>query len=492
MRKILSVLLAALMILPLASCAEENNAGSDNLIPESYASEKDYTSDSTETIEETVNEDAYLYENLPSKNFEGKTFNILHYIESGWVTTLHSEEMTGEPVNDALYEHSLTVEDKLNIDINLYQTELNEVDSIINTTAASGDNAYDVFWQYLESSSNHVIRGNCLSLENANTLDFSKPWWKTSLIDDISIGDKIYMAFGDITLYTYECMTVMTFNKRLIDMFQKSDPYVLIDNNEWTFDAFTTIIDGVKQDVDGDGIYGEDLVDMFALGAFPSQSCEAFFVNQGHTVITKDENNLPVYNGLTENFYDFYMKVAEIMKDKERVCFNANFSPNFAAGLQMFFAGPIFYLGRNFRDMEDDFGLIPYPKSDDKQSDYYGTVTTQIQPLCIPISNPDPSGTGIILENLASESFRQVRDVYYNTLLEYKYVRDAKSIEMLDLIYNSDIRIGLETVFDWGGLRSTLNESLREGSENIVSTIKRMDKIVNKMIEKTVSGILDE
>jgi hypothetical protein len=230
---------------------------------------------------------------------------MLHYIEAGWVVTLHSEEMTGEPVNDALYEHSLAVEDKLNININLYSTGLGEVDSIVNTTVASGDNAYDVFWQYLESSSNQVLKGNCLSLDQADALNFSKPWWKKSLIDDISIGDKVYMAFGDITLYTYECMTVMTFNKRIVDMFQKADPYELVDSDEWTFDAFTTMIDGVKQDVDGNGVYGEDLVDLFALGAFPSQSYEAFFVNQGLGIIEKDENNLPVYNGfVTVAFFD--------------------------------------------------------------------------------------------------------------------------------------------------------------------------------------------
>lgn len=488
MKKLLALLLAASMLVPMTSCASDNNVNSDTEPGESAAS-AEITDTSAETAAETEDENAYLYEDLPTKDFGGKEFNMLHYIEEGWVVTLHSEEMTGEPVNDALYEHSLAVEDKLNININLYSTGLGEVDNIVNTTVASGDNAYDVFWQYLESSSNQVLKGNCLSLDQADALNFSKPWWKKSLIDDISIGDKVYMAFGDITLYTYECMTVMTFNKRIVDMFQKADPYELVDSDEWTFDAFTTMIDGVKQDVDGNGVYGEDLVDLFALGAFPSQSYEAFFVNQGLGIIEKDENNLPVYNGISENYYDFYQKVAEFAKDKERVCFNANFSPNFAAGLQMFFAGPIFYLGRNFRDMEDDFGLVPYPKADDKQSKYYGTVTTQLQPVCIPVSNPDPSGTSIVLENLAAESLKSVRNVYYNTLLEYKYVRDEKSIEMLDLIYNSDVRIGLHTVYNWGSINSTLTNSLREGSENIVSTIKRSDKLINKMMEKTIEEV---
>jgi hypothetical protein len=249
------------------------------------------------------------------------------------------------------------------------------------------------------------------------------------------------------------------------------------------------MVEDVKQDVNGNGVFGENQEDLLAFGGYPNQSYGAFFTNQGLSLFSKDENNYPVYNGLSEQYYDFYMKLANFVSDKERVCFDVNFQHNFSKGLQMFYSGPIYNIGRDFRSMEEDFGLIPHPKADEESMGYYGTITEQIQPMCIPIVNAAPEETGIILENLAAESFRQVRDVYYNTLLEYKYVRDQKSIEMLDLIYSADTHLALEAAYSWADLANTMNQGLRSGADQIVSKVTSKENSISKAVGKTVDAL---
>jgi len=253
--------------------------------------------------------------------------------------------MTGEPINDVLFTHSASVEEALNINIELNSTDLDSVNRIVKESTASGDNTYQAFWQHLGNSVNLAFEGNCYPLSDLESFDFEKPWWKQSLNQDISVGENVFLAFGDITLYTYESMTVMTFNKGLLKDFQKEDPYDLVDRNEWTFDAFRIMLEDVKQDVNGNGVYGEELQDIFALGGYPSMSFEAFFINQGMYLVTKDENNIPHFNGMSEEHYDFFMQMSDLISDKERVSYMKNFTMNFAGNKQLFFAGRVFCCG---------------------------------------------------------------------------------------------------------------------------------------------------
>ena len=481
MMKNISALLFLGLILSMVSC------GSDSTLKAPSSENTPIQTEATETEAET--KDMAVYADLPSKDFGGMVFNILHYEEAGLVQTIHAEQMNGEPINDALYSHSLSVEQSLNIDIEKICSDINGVDTIVKECTAAGDSTYAVFFQHLAKSANLAIDGNCYPLNDIENFDFSKPWWKQSLMEDVSVGENVYMAFGDINLYTYESMTVMAFNKELLEEFHKESPYDLVDRNEWTFDNFLSILKDVKQDVNGNGIYGEDLEDIFALGGYPSMSFEAFFHSQGLSLVTKDENNIPQFNGMSDRYYDFYMRMSNLISDKDRVCYGVNFKMNFANGKQLFVAGPMMFVGSSFRDMEADFGVVPYPKADDEQAEYSGTITTQIQPVCIFTTNPDPEGTAIILENLAAESHRQVLDVYYNTLLENKYIRDEKSVEMIDMIYNSDIHIGLESIFDWSGIVTLFNDTMREGGENIISQLEKKQKSIQKQIDKMVNNL---
>ena len=107
--KNISALLFLGLILSMVSC------GSDSTLKAPSSENTPIQTEATETEAET--KDMAVYADLPSKDFGGMVFNILHYEEVGLVQTIHAEQMNGEPINDALYSHSLSVEESLNIDI---------------------------------------------------------------------------------------------------------------------------------------------------------------------------------------------------------------------------------------------------------------------------------------------------------------------------------------------------------------------------------------
>lgn len=93
-----------------------------------------------------------------------------------------------------------------------------------------------------------------------------------------------------------------------------------------------------------------------------------------------------------------------------------------------------------FRAMETDFGILPFPKLDGQQSDYYSPVGAwKSMFLSVPAVQENVERTGVILEALAAESLYTLRPAYYDKSLKGKYARDEESVEMLDIIFSTRI-----------------------------------------------------
>ena len=91
-----------------------------------------------------------------------------------------------------------------------------------------------------------------------------------------------------------------------------------------------------------------------------------------------------------------------------------------------------------YRSMDDDFGILPYPKFD--EDDEYTTAINGVAQLtCIPITVPNVERTGAILEALCAYSARDVVPAFYEVSLKTKYARDDESEEMMDIIKGSII-----------------------------------------------------
>ena len=87
------------------------------------------------------------------------------------------------------------------------------------------------------------------------------------------------------------------------------------------------------------------------------------------------------------------------------------------------------------RNSTTDFGLIPFPKYELAQENYYHFVhKTAGKGVCIPTTQSDPEMAGLIIEAMAAKSVGTVTEAYYDKALTYKYMRDEESAEMLDII----------------------------------------------------------
>jgi len=101
-----------------------------------------------------------------------------------------------------------------------------------------------------------------------------------------------------------------------------------------------------------------------------------------------------------------------------------------------------------FRAMEDDFGILPYPKYNEQQKNYHSTSRDNLSVFAVPVDAKNPGMTGLITEAMCIASYEEVVPVYYEVVLKDKMSRDENSKDMIDLIRDS-------LVFNFGYLHST-------------------------------------
>ena len=101
--------------------------------------------DTPEETAETVTQSHW--DILGERDFNGDTFTILdapHHTHLQ-VNFSVAEELTGEPINDALYLRDRFIEDKYNVNINFIQIPgFGEGNRVLERAVIAGDNTYDL------------------------------------------------------------------------------------------------------------------------------------------------------------------------------------------------------------------------------------------------------------------------------------------------------------------------------------------------------------
>lgn len=273
-------------------------------------------------------------------------------------------------------------------------------------------------------------------------LDFTSPWWSESMINELAVNDRLYFASGEASLGVVKGMMCFYFNKDLVTDLQLDDPYELVTNGSWTLDKFGEMAAQAYNDINGDSAI--DPGDRFGF-IIANENHASNFLNSSELRVTRmNDDGIPEMALGEEKVVDLVSRLSTIMTDPgSAVVFDGKteYSAVFEEGRALFSTGE-FSNAANFRDMTFDFGVIPYPKYDENQTEYYTTARSTYSCFGIPIT-ADKTNCAAVLEAMASESYYQVTPAYYEKALKVKYSRDDISSQMFDLIRDG-------VVYDFG------------------------------------------
>jgi len=436
------------------------------------------------------------YPMLPDCDFGGYNFTFLtHGEEWDWATPnpreIFAEYEDGSIINDAVYRRNMMIEATYNINIKMVSVadERFQLKKAVN----AGDDTYDAVVMFNNNVPGIVTSGLLLNTSNLTHVDLSKPWWDPA-VNSLSIANKNYVLAGDLLILDKEATQALIFNKNLNMELGFDSPYVLVKEGKWTMDVMDEYIKCASRDLNGDGIMKPN-DDRWGLVCY-NETLHSLLVSGGGTLASKDADDLPYMDFASSRNLDVIWKAMNIIYNKNAVlniqadiADSANrlktYSATFEDNRALFMWVRMRNVGQ-FRGMDSEFGILPLPKFDESQENYYSPVNPYIGALLGVPMTAAPERTSIILEAMAAESRYTLQPAYYETLLRQKYMRDEESEEMLDIIFGSKV-YDIGAVYSFANIFGDFCGLCYKSDRYIASFYEKrspkMDKAINKVVD---------
>ncbi len=493
-RQRLTALFLALLLTASTAigCAQNNPEETD-------ASAVSATTENTPAAETEPETEPPISDDLPESDFEGYTYTIFNSNPetNDWFTTVHvtMEEDSADVLPSAIYKRNLAVEERLNITIG--ETE-QSADQIKNAIMA-GDSSFDLTLMQGSNVISYAQSGYLMDMFELPYQNYEKPYWDSNAAKQLSVCGKLFMMAGDFITTQIDETICFFFNKNLIADYNLEDPYDLVNEGRWTLDKLGKMAGQSGHDVDGNGVIDDN--DNFGMLSWRGVFYMFLLNGSGHTLISKDESDIPSFTFYNENFVAAYEKILNIVHANESMYYDAEVKSNtrglsnnhrvqeimFPADQAMFWAECISW-AKALREMEANFGIIPAPKFDEAQSQYYSCNNGNFFGMSVPVSVSDVDRTSIILEALQSASTDTVLAAYYDIALKTKMARDEESSAMIDIIFDTTT-YDCSTVYGLGGVKTSIYTKASNNDADLASYWKKQQKALGKQIEKIVDKI---
>ena len=481
MKRFVSTLLLISLLASMSACGDATPSGGDVTT----------TPENGETTTSAETDPAYVY---PELDCGGDEFTILN-LENVWdmYTYLDQESMTGEIIDDAVYERNRFLEDKFKFKMNIVEVKIDELAGKIQTSVSAGDDTYDVAYARGSNVAGLVSSGLCKNFYDVPGLQLDKPWWNQSVVEEASIGDdKLFFALNDFSLCAFDLVWSIFFNENMMTELGKDMPYDTVRDGKWTIDSFNTMLKwGTNLNGDDSFAFSYDNKSVYGFTSF-YRICEAMIIGAGNRLVIKNDKGVPALSIENDRFYTTAEKLAKIF-GTEGDYIEANqdgikYDKIFMAGRALFYGGEVKASGI-FREMEDSFGILPLPKYDENQENYVGWMNFDVPTMIIPATISEPERVGTILDALSYLSYTDVLPAYYKVRVSQKSLRNDDSIEMLGIIRDS-LYYDASITYGWtSGLMSSLRTAIIKGDSGVASIIASAKDTVAANIEKTLDAL---
>ena len=458
MIRIISLILAALMLLSVVACSD--GSGSP-------------TGDSTSAGPvRTIDDDG-----LPELDFGGKTVTLitssLGYNDNG--SDMYRKTITNDVLNDAIYNRKEKVEERLKVDLNIYIETVENSHAVVIDSVLTGLDEYQILggWSAHTYSSVHLgYFYNLLHKDNAKYLDISREWWNQYMIENSTVYDNCSVITGALSL-TYVKDAYATFFDKAYAAehgIDSADLFSLVRQGKWTKDKELELIKGMYSDVTGDGKTEDD-----CYGIIMSNDAllDTFWSAYDVSLLKRTDDGGIEFNTNQEKVADMIESVyGMVFENSDIYTYDWTSYADDGAGIddyitEAFAADQCLFSilklkecdRQSLRNMKEGYGIIPLAKWDELQPDYYTYIGDRFEVYTIPKTARDTDATSATLEALAIESYKYVAPAYYNKVLNGRYMTDPDSSEMLDIV-TTNVRLPTDWVFAFA-LKKMPQEALR-------------------------------
>jgi len=408
----------------------------------------------------------------------------------------YAEEQTGDVVNDAVFLRNQAVEDRLNVNLTytwhetVWDTHMDEF-NFYRSAIMAGDDAFDIVSYIAHFIPSLTCDGTMLNMADMKYIDFTKPWWAGMYLDTAKINDNLYFAVGDIALGYYLHTYCMYFNSDLIETLNLENPYDLVESGKWTLDKLRSMSAESYSDLNGNSTEDDD--DRWGLVVQGENIISGFMEASNVNVFKKTENGRSYdYIFGNEHNVNVVQKMCQLIFESDGVLYSFdgnNDSYLFIDGNTVF-SGGWFADVEYYRNLTFDYGILPYPKYDEAQEEYYTRLGTACPTVAVPVTTKDPDMISAVLEVMAAEGYYQMRPAYFDMALKNKYSRDERTKDMVDMIV-SNITVDFGTIFVYSldGISDKFKNTIKKNNPNWVSLTESWKSGVMTKMDSLIANL---
>lgn len=198
------------------------------------------------------------------------------------------------------------------------------------------------------------------------------------------------------------------------------------------------------------------------------------------------ENGIPVFLGLTDKLQSSVEKIAKTFSAPNNLVAYGDYIRLFQEQHSLFFLDT---LGRvaDFRESEQDFGILPLPKYDEAQEKYISSIVGYADCMVVPSANREAAEIGTILTYFSALSHRDLIPAFYEKSVTGKQLRDQESVEMLEIMF-SNIQTDPALTFEWCAMLKLIETAAQNNGEGLASKFKAMEKAMVVTIDRMYQG----
>ena len=423
-------------------------------------------------------------------NWGGEDFTVLYTDSYAYeVGDIHDEK--GSVLDEAVHERNTLFEERCHLTYVHVGKSYTDVNNAITAAAMTADNDYQFFVNLTDQTASVATSGGLYNFLDFENIDFAKPWWDQGNLAFELAGNVFFMS-GAHNTKDNDLTYAFIYNKKIAEDYHFPDLYAAVDNGDWTIDYFAQIVQGISHD-NGDNKWNE--ADTYGLGTAYIFADILFYGANMRFIDTDPDTDMPrlamtsANLEKTVNIVDIAQKL--VHNDHTTYMWNVTSSVHpkelFKNGQLAFMADAIGALPEFNASMEDDYGVLPVPKYDKAQQEYYTYAHGSGSTLSIPVSIRNVEEFEKVLETYVILSHQLVSPAYYEVILGTRAVRDVKSAEILDMLFKNRV-YDMPQYYSQFGMSSLLSESIQSNNNNIVSNYernaKRFDKTVEQLFKK--------
>lgn len=428
---------------------------------------------------------------------------------------LDAESYTGDTISDAVYARNLAVEEKYAVDIDQLVEISGDPGALLQEYYMAGDYRFDVVYGWAYKLGRCITENYFADFNDLPTVDFTAEYWCPSAKGDLEVDGHLYLCMNDITMNKLQWAGFYFYNKQLFEDYnleaEFGNIYDLVRDGKWTLDTFLSLISSVTTDLDGNGVIGKDDVYGLLDGDNTGSGCAT---SSGITLTAKNDDGSLYLSLYSEKLLDIIGKVNPVFSNTDYVKAyshiwdeggtegNGAYSDQweyarsfFVTDHALFCAGSA-YETSEFRNMEHAYGIVPCPKYDEIQEDYYTTVSCLASTFALPATvrqvgatNASMERTSVILDYMAYKSNEILLPVYYDTLIKGQRLDSDDDSQMLDIIRDS-IHFDLAETVGLEDITAIMYTMFRKPT-TATSTYKRQEKKLQKLLDDFYSEVVE-